>query len=96
MELPADQQGVLVGQVEVGSPADQAGLSGSYKSARIEGQLMPVGGDVITAIDGQAVTSLEDLQAYLQQTKPGQEVSLTVLREGKERTIQVTLAKTGA
>jgi S1-C subfamily serine protease len=96
MELPADQQGVLVGQVEVGSPADQAGLSGSYKSARIEGQLMPVGGDIITAIDGQAVTSLEDLQTYLQQTKPGQEVRLTVLREGKEMTIQVTLAEAGA
>lgn len=92
MNLPATQQGVLVEQVEIGSPADNAGLNGSYMSAQFNnGQRLQVGGDVITAIDGQPVTGMADLQAYLQQAESGQEVTLTVLRNGQEVKVPVTL-----
>ncbi len=49
MNLAADQEGVLVEQVQQGSPADEAELRGSYKPVTIQGQQMLVGGDVITA-----------------------------------------------
>jgi serine protease Do len=93
MDLPEDQQGVLVEQVEVGSPADQAGLRGSYKPATINGQRVPVGGDVITALDGQPVNQMEDLQSLIRQAQPGQEVTLTLLRDGKQLEVPVTLAE---
>lgn len=92
MDLSSDQQGVLVERVELDSPADQSHLNGSYKAAKIEGRLVPVGGDVIIAFDGQPVTSMEELQSYLQQAEPSQKVTLTILRDGKEMEVPVTLS----
>ena len=58
----------------------------------LEGQPVKVGGDVITAIEGIPVTSFSDLTAYLfTKTTPGQTVTLTILRDGAEQKIQVTL-----
>jgi serine protease Do len=94
MDLPADQQGVLVQQVEVGSPADQAGLRGSYKPATINGQRLLVGGDIITALDRQSVNQIEDLQALIRQAEPGQEMTLTLVRNGQQVEVRVTLAET--
>jgi serine protease Do len=91
MDLAADQQGVLVENVQLGSPADQAHLNGSYKAAMINGRQIAVGGDVITAVDNQPVTSLEDLQNFMQQTKSGQALTLAVLRDGKQVKVKVTL-----
>jgi S1-C subfamily serine protease len=96
MGLPTDQQGVLVERVQLDSPADQAHLNGSYKAAQIEGNLTPVGGDVITAVDGQPVTGMEDLQSYLQQAESGQKITLTILRDGKEMKVSVTLSESTA
>lgn len=96
MDLPADQSGVLVEQVELGSPADTVQLRGSFKPATINGQRVVLGGDVITAIDGQPLSSLADLQAFIQQAKPDQQVTLTVLRDGQEQTVPVTLSERAA
>jgi serine protease Do len=93
MDLPEDQQGVLVGQVQAGSPADQAGLRGSYEPVTINGQSLLIGGDVITAVDGQAVSRMEDLQGLIRQAEPGQEVTLTVLRDGQKLQVPVTLGE---
>ncbi len=89
MSLPTDQEGVLIEQVELDSPADQAGLHGSYKPTIISGHRLPVGGDVITAIDGQPVSRMEELQTFIQNASPGQDVVLTLLRDGKQ--VKVTL-----
>jgi S1-C subfamily serine protease len=91
MALPANQQGVLVESVQTGSPADQAGLRASSSSAMVNGQQVQIGGDVIVAIDGQTVGGLEDLQSYLQQQTPGDQATLTVLRNGNQVQLQVTL-----
>lgn len=88
-----DEQGVLVEQVEHDSPADQAGLRGSYKPLTINGQSILVGGDIIVAVDEQPVTQMEALQARLQQAKPGEEITLTVLRDGKKMKLSVTLGE---
>jgi serine protease Do len=91
MDLPADQQGILVEQVQQGSAADEAGLRGSFQPVTIQDQQVLVGGDVITALNGKTLTAIEDLQAALQQYKPGQAVTLTVLRDGETIQLDVTL-----
>ena len=91
MDLPEDQQGVLVEEIMGGSPADKAGLRGSYKPVTIQGQQLLVGGDVIVAWEGQPVTQMEELQALVGEARVGQEVTLKVLRDGEQTQLQVTL-----
>lgn len=90
--LAADQEGVLVEQVELGSPADEAGLRGSYKPTIIAGHRLTVGGDVIIAVDGEPVSQMEALQAFIQQAQPGQEITLILLRDGKQIEVPLTLS----
>jgi 2-alkenal reductase len=87
MNLEVDQQ------VESGSPADLASLRGSYKPVIINGEAILVGGDVITAVDAQEIFSPDELSAILSQSEPGQEVSLTILRDGEFIQRTVTLAE---
>jgi S1-C subfamily serine protease len=89
MKLPNGQQGVLVEQVEPGSLADTAGLQAGSKSVTINGQEIVVGGDLITAVNGQSVASIEELKASLAQLPADHELSLTILRNGQE--MQVTV-----
>ena len=84
--------GVLVVQVVADSPADEAELRGSYKPMTIDGEEILVGGDVITAFDGETVTSIEDLQDFLSSAQPDDNVKLTILRDGKKETVRVRLA----
>ncbi len=93
MNLPDNQAGVLVEQVTAGSPADKAGLQGSFKPVIINGQRILVGGDVITSIDGKAITDFSELQTFIQNAKPGQEVKLGILRDGQEMTLTATLTE---
>ncbi len=85
-------RGVLVLSVTQNGPADQAGIQGSTQRMTYPGQVMITGGDVITAVDGQAVNTYEDLISYIfNQTKVGQAVSLSVLRDGKRINVDITL-----
>ena len=58
----------------------------------IGGQDVMTGGDVITAIDGQAVTGMNDLVSALQQSRVGQQVTLTIVRDGNQQEVTVALA----
>jgi len=90
--LDPSQQGVLVVSVTKGGPADQAGLLGSSQQRNGAGQVSISGGDVIIAVDGQNISSFEDLISYLfNETEIGQTIYLTTLRQGKEQTIPLTL-----
>lgn len=94
MNLAADQRGALVVNVASGSPADQAGLQGSQNQATIDGSQTPVGGDVITAVDRQPVTRMDDVIDYLFTSKqPGDKITLTVLRNGRQQDVTVTLGQ---
>ena len=86
-------QGVLVAQVATGSPAAKAGIKGGSHQTDIQGQTYVTGGDVITAIDGTAVTSAEDLAAAILQHKPGDTVTVTVLRGGSTLQLKATLTQ---
>lgn len=93
MGLKTDQRGALVASVTPGSPADKAGLRGGTQQATISGAPVQVGGDVILAFDGQPVKSFDDLVSYLARSaQVNQTVTLTILRDGKQQTVQVTLA----
>ncbi len=92
MDLSQEQRGVLVAEVTSGGPADKAGIQGSNRQAQINGSDVAVGGDVITAIDGQPVTTFEEMVGYLIEKKsPGDTAVLTVLRDGKTSDITITL-----
>jgi len=92
MNLNPTQKGALVISVSPNGPAAAAGLQGSNRQVTISGQPAEVGGDVITALNGQTINSFEDLSSYLlNNTQVGQTVTLTILRQGQENTVQLTL-----
>jgi serine protease Do len=93
MKLPDTQTGVLVEQVQSGSPADAAGLRGSDKPVEINGQRVMVGGDIITAVDGKTVTTFDDLKSYIQGANAGQQITLDILRDGKTQSVIATLSQ---
>ena len=86
-------QGVLVADVATGSPAAKAGIKGGSQQTAIQGQTYVTGGDVIESIDGAAVTSAEDLAAAILQHKPGDTVTVTVLRGGSTLQLKATLTQ---
>ncbi len=78
--LPANQNGILIGDVIAGSPAANAGLRGGSNP------------DVIIGVDGRQINAFDDLLGYLvQQTVVGQTVELQILRDGQLQTVNVTL-----
>ncbi len=91
LELPV-QQGVLVARVVPGSPAARAGLRGAKRQVLVGNYRVLAGGDIVIAVDGQRVASTRDLDRYLEmQTRVGQTVELTVLRDGQQLTLSVEL-----
>lgn len=92
LDLPADARGVYIMGVVQGGPVQQAGLRAGARNSGVMLELttrgpeyLPGGGDLVTAIDGQAVTGMDGLLAYpSEQTSPGQTVELAVLRANGE------------
>ncbi len=82
-------QGVYVVETVSGSPADKAGLIGAGTG---RDGTPNSDGDIITAIDGQTVAKVTDLQSYLKTKRVGDEVTLTIVRDGATVSINVTLA----
>ncbi len=79
MELPNNLLGALVGEVMATGPSADSGLEA---------------GDIITGMDGVAISSFDDLVAFLiTQTAPGQEVEATVMRGDEEVQIALTLGE---
>jgi len=92
MNLPSEQLGALVEAVNAGGPADKAGIKASSTNFTDDGEQITIGGDVITAYNGQTVKSSDDLIAFLSNSgSVGQIVTLTVLRNGQQIQVQVTL-----
>jgi S1-C subfamily serine protease len=83
--------GVLVASVQSGSPAAKAGIRGGQRQITLQDQVYVTGGDVITRIDGQAVTSNEQLSTLITSHKPGDQVTVTVARGPSTTTLKVTL-----
>ncbi len=84
--------GTYVTSVVAGGPADKAGLladSASVNATQFNGN-----GDLIIAVDNREVHVFADLMSYLvNHTRPGQEITLTVLRKGEQLNVKVVLAE---
>jgi S1-C subfamily serine protease len=93
LKLPADS-GVLVGAVQPGSPADRAGLEGGDTQVVVAGESYQIGGDMIVAIDGKDVASVDALREAIAAHKPGESIPVTVVHtDGKRQTISVKLGR---
>lgn len=79
-DFGSNEEGLLITGVTGGSPAEKAGMKG---------------GDIITKLGESKISGIEDLQSALFKYKIGETIKVVVKRDGKEVTLDVTLAKRG-
>src|SRR5207253_1391984 len=92
LELPIDH-GALVIRVWKGSPAAKAGLLSGTQQVIIGNTIVIVGGDLITAAEGQAVNSADELRRLLRHHAPGDIIKLDLIRRGKRSMVEVKLGE---
>ncbi len=83
--------GLLVRQVTKGSGAAKAGIKGGSTSVVVEGESYMIGGDIITAVDGQPMTSVDQLFAVVQQKHPGDTLKIELYHDNSKRTVTAKL-----
>jgi S1-C subfamily serine protease len=87
------KQGLMVGQVVQGGAADVAGIRGGSQPAQVGNQVMYLGGDVITQVDGHQVRTRDDLDRVLNEKKIGDRVEIEVVRSQKKIKFSVQLSE---
>jgi S1-C subfamily serine protease len=92
LNLPSSK-GVLVESVQPGSPAAKAGLKDGNVTAQLNGGQIQIGGDIIVALDGKAITTSDQLASIVGNKKPGDKLEITVLRDGKRKNLTAKLGK---
>jgi S1-C subfamily serine protease len=83
--------GALIAVVVEGGPADRAGLRGSDGQRTFQGTPVETGGDVIVSVNGQRLVGESDLAELISRQRPGQTITLEIMRDGERRTIEVEL-----
>jgi S1-C subfamily serine protease len=84
-------RGAILSTVRDDSPADRAALRGGSEAEMFNGETISRGGDLIVAIDGQAVRSADDVVRQVAARLPGEFVALTIVRDGERRVVRVRL-----
>lgn len=88
-----EPRGFLVMDVVAGSPAEKAGIQRGNEDTVIDGIPIKLGGDVIIAVDNNTVRKIDDILAYVEMKKSvGDDLKLTILREGQTMEVIATLA----
>jgi S1-C subfamily serine protease len=90
LNLPVTQ-GVLIERVLSGGPADDAGIKGATGQATVAGQTFPVGGDIITKVDGKQISGMDDVISAVAEHQPGDDLTLTVWSNGQQKDVTVKL-----
>ena len=95
MDVDPATRGAHIIELAPDGPAEQAGFAGSDRTESAEDGNFPVGGDIIIAVNDAPIASMDDLIIYLlENTLPGDTVSMSVIRDGGETaTIRVTLGE---
>jgi S1-C subfamily serine protease len=88
--LPADY-GILIERVLPGGAAEKAGLHGGTQRAYQGNVPVMLGGDLIIGMDGQEITSAQDLAAVMNSHRAGDTVTVTIFRGRRRMDVQVTL-----
>ncbi len=93
LNLPV-KSGVLIETVNPGSPAAKAGIKGGTVPAKLDGQELKIGGDVIIKIDGRLMKTSLALSQYVASKKAGDQIEIELLSGGKQsKTVTVTLGR---
>ena len=92
-QLPVSS-GILISEIPAQSAAGEAGLKGGDKRrpVRYGNSFIYFGGDIITAVGGTPVRTFGDLFGALEETRPGDQIDVTVIRGKEEKTLTVTLS----
>jgi S1-C subfamily serine protease len=90
LDVPVDE-GAVVADVVKGSPADRAGLEGGRKEIRFQATRVKLGGDVIIAANGRKVSRSQDLSELISRSRPGDVVTLEIIRDGERKKVRVAL-----
>ena len=85
--------GVLIQRVIPGGAAERAGLRGGNEQAYVGNTPIMLGGDLITAVDGQEVQDPQDINAIMDKHQAGDTVSVTILRGRRQMTIKLMLGE---
>ncbi|MDD9955431.1 MAG: trypsin-like peptidase domain-containing protein [Anaerolineaceae bacterium] len=94
LNLPNNLRGVVIGAVTPGGPAERAGLRNAGEAVRVRGQRVPTSADIITSIDGVPVHDMSSLISWMAiHTRPGDEVTLSIWRDGAPMSMPVTLGE---
>jgi S1-C subfamily serine protease len=84
-------KGWLIESVTAGGPADKAGLKGATSTIQIEGRSVGIGGDVIVSVNGSPIRNGDDLSTFLEGAKPGDNISMLLIRSEVEITKSIIL-----
>lgn len=93
LNLPV-KEGIMIGQVAPGSPAARAGLRGAQRRVRVRNYIFAVGGDIILALDGRKILTVDDLTGFLDENKkPGEDIQVDILRDGMPMSLGARLGE---
>src|SRR5574341_549785 len=84
-------RGLLVAHVDEGSPAQKAGLRAGTLNVIVEGEPWVLGGDIVLAVNGLEITTIDRYAAMLRTLEIGQTITLQVLRNGAYQDITATI-----
>lgn len=93
LSIPVNK-GILIVNVFNGTPADNAGLQGGDRQLQIGNLRLPVGGDIIVAIDGEEITTYKEMVIYLEnETTVGENIEMTIYRDGSKMQKEVKVGE---
>jgi S1-C subfamily serine protease len=91
-KLPVDA-GVLVVKVRKGSGASNAGLKAGKTQVVVAGETYVLGGDIIVSVDGNPISTIEQLRDAVASHQSGDKVTLQIYRDAKKTSVHVTLGR---
>jgi S1-C subfamily serine protease len=90
LRLDTDQ-GLMVVSIAANSAASAGGIRGASEQVRVGRYMMPVGGDIILAFEGKAVNSAQEMATEIDRHKPGDKVTVTIMRSGRKIDMPIVL-----